>query len=188
VAGVLVEQIRERLWPAGPTRDVWAILDGARNKSIYWMVRHSFLESTCLFSGDLSSELEQAAPYLIQLDRDDELVEQLVERGWADNWGVFFKSGTSLNKLRRHLREFLRVRDTSGKRLLFRYYDPRVLRIYLPTCTTTELRTVFGPIETFWAVAEDPSVMLDFSFDGNTLTQKSVRVQPRSSLLQDAFR
>jgi len=43
------------------------------------------------------------------------------------------------------------VKDERGNRLVFRYYDPRVLRVYLPTCSPSELRTVFGPIECFWA-------------------------------------
>jgi hypothetical protein len=30
--------------------------------------------------------------------------------------------------------------------LLFRYYDPRVLRVYLPSCRPSELETVFGPV------------------------------------------
>jgi hypothetical protein len=33
--------------------------------------------------------------------------------------------------------------------MLFRYYDPRVLRSYLPTCTPEELAQVFGPIHSF---------------------------------------
>lgn len=34
--------------------------------------------------------------------------------------------------------------------MLFRFYDPRVLRLYLPTCTSTELEQVFGPVGTFF--------------------------------------
>ncbi len=30
--------------------------------------------------------------------------------------------------------------------LVFRYYDPRVLRVYLPTCSPAEFARFFGPI------------------------------------------
>lgn len=39
--------------------------------------------------------------------------------------------------------------------MLFRFYDPRVLRLYLPSCTTEELDRVFGSVERF--ILEDGS-------------------------------
>lgn len=51
--------------------------------------------------------------------------------------------------LRRHFRRFLRVTDEQGQPLMFRYYDPRVLRVYLPTCTAEELALVFGPVSAY---------------------------------------
>jgi hypothetical protein len=56
------------------------------------------------------------------------------------------------------------VRDPSGNRLVFRYYDPRVLRVYLPTCYIGELGTVFGPINRFWTESDDREDMLEFGF------------------------
>jgi hypothetical protein len=123
-------------------------------------------------------ELEVAAPYLVNLEQDDVLTGRLIDDGWGESWGVFLKTATSMPRLRRHLREFLVVRDPGGRRLVFRYYDPRVLRVYLPTCTTEELRTVFGPIEAFWMEGAEPSVLLEFLFDGRKLTQNSIALAP----------
>jgi hypothetical protein len=78
----------------------------------------------------------------------------------------------SLDVVRRHLRRFLRVTDERGKQLLFRYYDPRVLRIYLPTCTTAELETFFGPLVRF--VAEDADQQVALTFE-RTLTGLGVK-------------
>ncbi|HEY2399507.1 MAG TPA: S1 RNA-binding domain-containing protein, partial [Steroidobacteraceae bacterium] len=36
-----------------------------------------------------------------------------------------------------------------GKRLLFRFYDPRVLRPFLPSCEAGQMREMFGPVEHF---------------------------------------
>ena len=41
-----------------------------------------------------------------------------------------------------------------GERVYFRFYDPRVLRVYLPTCSSSELKGVFGPVGRF--VVEGP--------------------------------
>jgi len=46
--------------------------------------------------------------------------------------------------MRQHFRRFITVHDESGKPLLFRYYDPRVLRTFLPTCNAKELAEIFG--------------------------------------------
>jgi hypothetical protein len=168
----LVARIEEILWPEGPRQNIWMILDGARSIEIFRMLLACHLEYECLYSGTLSPELEMAAPYLVQLDHGYKDTHQFISRAWGNSWGVFLRSETSLKKLRRHLREFLIVRDERGNRLAFRYYDPRVLRVYLPTCTASELRTVFGPIECFWTETEGSDIMLQFCFRDNKLEQR----------------
>ena len=158
----LLARIEEILWPENPRQNVWMILDGARSLEIFRMLLACHLEYACLYSGPLTSELEMAAPYLVQLDRGYKDTHQFIRRAWGNSWGVFLRSETSLKKLRRHLRELLIVRDTKGNRLTFRYYDPRVLRVYLPTCTPSETRTVFGPIECFWTEGPNAEDLSEF--------------------------
>jgi Domain of unknown function (DUF4123) len=150
------------------------IVDGARTVEVFRMLLECHLEYSCLYSGPLTPDLEMAAPYLVQLDRDYRDTHRLIRQAWGNSWGVFLRSGTSLKKLRRHLREFLMVRDSKGSRLVFRYYDPRVLRVYLPTCNTGELRTVFGPIEYFWAESESPEKMVEFRFRDRGLEEQTI--------------
>ena len=157
-----IQRIEEILWPEGPRQNIWMILDGARTIEIFRMLLACHLEYACLYSGQLSPELEIAAPYLVQLDHGYRDTHQFIQQAWGNSWGVFLRSDTSLKKLRRHLREFLIVRDERGNRLAFRYYDPRVLRVYLPTCTTSELRTVFGPIECFFMEADGAEELIEF--------------------------
>jgi hypothetical protein len=73
------------------------------------------------------------------------------------------------------------VHDPKGQSLVFRYYDPRVLRVYLPTCTREELRTVFGPIECFWTEAESSDTLLEFGFDQASLSAKVIPLAPAST-------
>src|SRR5215510_8694239 len=113
-----------------------------------------------------------AAPYLVQLRKDHSFTDSLVREGWGNSWGVFLRTDTDMKSLRRHLRGFLRVRGPRGARLVFRYYDPRVLRIYLPTCQREELQTVYGPIGQYVMEAEDPATMIEFGFDGTALAEK----------------
>jgi len=169
-----IERVEEIFWPGGPRQNIWMILDGARTIEVFRMLLACHLEYACLYSGPLTPELEIAAPYLVQLDHGYRDTHQLIQQAWGNSWGVFLRSDTSLKKLRRHLREFLVVRDERGNRLAFRYYDPRVLRVYLPTCTTSELRTVFGPIECFWTESEGPDSVLSFCLRNAQLEQQTL--------------
>lgn len=168
-------RIEEILWPEGPRQNMWMILDGARSIEIFRMLLACHLEYSCLYGGALTPEMEMAAPYLVQLDHGYKDTHQFIQRAWGNSWGVFLRSETSLKKLRRHLREILVVRDERGNRLVFRYYDPRVLRVYLPTCTTSELRTVFGPIECFWTEGKGGVELIEFSVESTGLHQRTRR-------------
>ena len=62
--------------------------------------------------------------------------------------------------LRSHLRRFLIVLDEdTGKKLYFRFYDPRVLRAFLPTCSKIQVADMFGEIGMFLLEGEDAGVM-----------------------------
>jgi hypothetical protein len=169
MANPYVSDIKERLWPRGSGREVWMIVDGARDRRVFGALLDSYLTYECLYHGDIAPELEVVAPYLVQLEYDDRYSQQLIERAWGNSWGVFLKSGASITTLRRHLRKLLSVRGPKGEILLFRYYDPRVLRVYLPTCRPDELETVFGPIDRFWLEDDSPETILEFRVDRGKL-------------------
>jgi hypothetical protein len=171
-----VVAIEQQLWPQGGNRDVWMIVDAARDRRIYWELTNSHLECTCLYSGDIPFELEAVAPHLAQLEFADKSTRELITRAWGKSWGVFLGCEANMKRLRRHLRTFLIVQDWSGKRLLFRYYDPRVLRVYLPTCTVEELKTVFGPIKQFWTENETAERLVSFDFTRGTLRKSEVDI------------
>lgn len=153
------------------------IVDAARDPRIFWLLREYHLERYCLYSGPLPAELEAAAPYLIQLECEDEDTRHFLRKAWSNSWGVFIKCAAHANALRRHLRGFLVARDADGKRMLFRYYDPRVLRIYLPSCVEKELESFFGPIECFWTEGKAAYNMLEFRLSRGTLMQRTLSLE-----------
>jgi hypothetical protein len=132
---------------AGPPPSVYAVLDGARDERIARAVYDSRLEYECLFTGEISHDLSLAAPYLVQLDAGAAFTRWLLAEGWRKSFGIFAWTRADIETMRRHCRRLLQIKDEDGRRLFFRYYDPRVLRVFLPTCTVAELREVFGPVE-----------------------------------------
>jgi hypothetical protein len=148
------QAILQALWPegAGSRLGVWGILDCARDPKMYLALIESKLEFRCLYSGKLPRALEMVAPHLVELFPTNRLIHRWLDEGWGQAWGVMLKIDDPSN-LRLHLRKFLKVQDESGRALLFRFYDPRVLRAYVPSCRPDELQRFFGPISAF--LAED---------------------------------
>ena len=171
----LRDRVFKTLWPSGSagTGSVWAILDCARDDRVYQALKTSGLDYLCLFSGRLHPDVAAAAPYLIELAPTYSFTPRLIEMGWGKSWGVFLRVKDSSN-LRHHLRGFLRVRDEEGRILLFRYYDPRVLRAYLPTCRPDELRTVFGPVGSYVVEGPNGKSAIEFEFDGSRLHERQI--------------
>jgi hypothetical protein len=169
----VLDRVIETMWPTGGPSgtSVWAILDAARDERIHEALRLSRLEYLPLYAGKLPDVLQRAAPYLIELAPNYKFTRPLLEMGWGNSWGVFMRVKDSRN-LRHHLRGFLRVQDESGRSLVFRYYDPRVLRVYLPTCEKSELATVFGPIGSFLVEGDRGESLIEFGFDGQRLTER----------------
>jgi hypothetical protein len=160
------------LWPPSVAgQEVWAVVDGARDAAIHAALSASRLEFRCLYSGTLPPALERAAPQLVQLWPEHRLTAQLIDDGWGQAWGIVMRV-TDPSNLRHHLRKFLRVRDEDDRRLLFRFYDPRVLRTYLPTCVGDELREFFGPIEAFLVEDEEGDGVLEFTRSGDRLVRR----------------
>jgi hypothetical protein len=142
---------------------VYALLDGARDERIYPFVLACGLPHRCLFEGTIAPELTEVAPYLVELAQDHPFTEQIIREGWGQSWGIFVSTPAPLEDVRRHLRRFLRVETEDKKKMMFRYYDPRVLRVYLPTCTPDELATLFGPLTAFRVEGESKDTMLVFT-------------------------
>lgn len=161
------DRIIEALWPKGDgptTPAVYALLDGARDPRIAPLAQQSGMEFSCLYSGKCSERLLNAAPYLVPLSRDRLFTRSLIDQSWGQSWGIFtiVPRSLSLKQQRDHFRSLLRVRDEAGRKLVFRFYDPRVLRVYLPTCTGKEARQFFGPIPRIMVEDQDADGIIGY--------------------------
>ena len=170
------DRILEALWPArtSPWSKLCVVLDCARDERIFAAVERSHLPKSCLYAGRIPWVLQRAAPHLVVLEQNDPFTRYVLEEGWGNAWGIYFRTDVPMVDVRHHLRKILRVQDEDGRKLIFRWYDPRVLRMYLPTCHTDELRTVFGPIEGFYCEAQESSMLLHYQFDEAKLISREV--------------
>ena len=167
------EVVRTKLWREAADKHLYVILDGAQNQSLLDVIDAAEdLRYECLFTGKLEPDMAEVAPYLVELTEDSDFTQWVFEQGWAQNWGIFVVSPDELGEVWRHLRRHTRVRDANRRQLFFRYYDPRVLSAFLPTCDERQLREFFGLVDMFFAELEGGGGLSCFSLaEGKLVTQ-----------------
>jgi hypothetical protein len=148
---------------------VFAVLDGASAPGLVKNLYEHEPEYCCLYRGELSPDIATVAPYLVRLDSDSKFAELVFCEGWGVHWGIFFNSAANLRALRDHFREFHTVELPDQRTVLFRYYDPRVLRTFLPACNAAELSAFFGPVRTFVVEDDSPESGIRFALAGKAL-------------------
>jgi hypothetical protein len=175
----LVGKLYQQLF-GEPNTLVYAVLDGASipDLALPEVLWEHEPEHVCLYRGELEPDLAATAPYLVALDRDAEFTRWVLTQGWGNHWGIFAITppDVTLAALRKHFRTFLMVTSPENKPLYFRYYDPRVLRVYLPTCNAEELQTVFGPVATYVCEDEKAELLLSFRNDAGALRKQTTKL------------
>lgn len=154
-----LERLPDLLWPGDEAGDeqVYALLDGARDPAILPWLERSGLECSCLYSGELIPRLKAAAPWLVRLPARAPASLELLALGLGKAWGIFLVAPPelSMDGLRRHCKKFLRVRTEDKRVLMFRFYDPRVLSVFLPTCDAAQYRALLGPMQRIIVETQD---------------------------------
>ena len=166
-----LQRIINRLWPddIDPSlRCVYAVLDGARDQRIVPMISNSQLPHDCLYYPPLSNALYAAAPHIVELKPQAEFTRQLIEEGWGKSWGIFMitEGFVNLATVRHQCRKLNVVLGPKGERLLFRYYDPRIMRKYLPRCNHDEVNRVFGLVKEIIVEGKQNGVLHSFQHSG----------------------
>lgn len=141
---------------------LFAILDAARDQRVLAVLLESQARYQSLYEGPKGETLNDVAPYLVQLPKDADLLRILIQEGWGKSWGIYLKCYAEFQEVRRYLRHFLEVRQPDGEQVYFRFYDPRVLRVYLPTLASTEAGAFLGPIHCYLMEDKEPHTLLQF--------------------------
>jgi hypothetical protein len=149
--------------------NVFTLLDGASVKDLRMQLYKTGPPYHCLFRGELAPDVAEVAPYLVGLLPDSPFTDWVLSESMGKHWGVFAQSRQSITEMRRHFRSLITVHDEGGTPMIFRYYDPRVLRSFLPTCNAGELKTFFGKVDTFLAEGADGNGMSTFELMDNEL-------------------
>lgn len=163
--------------------DLFAIVDAARNETLLQKLALNQVKYQSLFQGSKVEEQYFAvSPFLVECKEGTELLRWLTTDVWGSSCGVFFTSSDSYINLFTHFRRFLQVGTDDGKKLYFRFFDPRVLRVYLPTCTAEELELFYGAVRRFLVESEGAGSVLSYSRTDTGAGRATADIGPTDSL------
>ena len=146
----------------------FAIIDCAQDERLLPLVRQC-RDAACLFRDPIDPALAATAPWLVRIDDADPLPAIWQAHGMGLNWGVRAASPVDLATLRNALRRFTQARLPDGTVALFRFYDPRVLRTFLPATLPAERAPWFTHVSHYVVEEEDTGTMHQFHIDGDRL-------------------
>jgi hypothetical protein len=167
------ERLEEILFSGG--LPVYAILDGASIPDLPMKLYEMRPPNYCLFRGELEPDMASVAPYLVALLPRDPFTEWILKDSFGKHWAVFLQSTHSLKDLRGHFRALITVFNEEGNPMIFRYYDPRVMTTYLPTCTDEELNEFFGGTKKFFAEAAAKGSLMSYTLEKGKLKETEIK-------------
>ncbi|WP_395343125.1 DUF4123 domain-containing protein [Ningiella sp. W23] len=139
----------------------YAILDAAKLPFVLsGLLATSGLTYASLFQGETQEELEEYAPYIVQLDQSNSFTNQLlpapkqVNKLWDKGLGVFFRSSLSLKDLRQHFRKFIRIRNEQNEWLYFRFWEPNNVH-----ASVLLQNDIYSPLVSVWMNASIDKVL-----------------------------
>lgn len=142
--------------------NLYALVDSARNDEVFKFLLTDDINYRSLFDGKMDIKFFGVSGFLVECKKDSILFNWLTREAWGKSCAVFFTSRASFKDVLKHLQKLNRVYLEEDDIVYFRYYDPRVLCVYLPTCNNKEIKTFFGEIESFFVESENPEVLTEF--------------------------
>lgn len=176
--------LHEILAQEGSPSPLFAIVDGAAVEGLPNLLDAAAANYRCLYRGELDDDLNAAAPYLLELDQKSEFGRNFATARWGHSAAVFVHVSPSadIDDLRRHFRKLNRVKGPAGEDYLFRYYDPRVLRVFLPTCDGEQLAAMFDDVVLAYVCeGEGARDAMRFVCAGGTLARSIIPFEARTT-------
>ena len=150
---------------------LYGVLDLARAPELYDHVRRlAPMQAQCLYQGKLNPEVARHCAHLVELGPADPLTQLWSRQGWGQAWGMWLESRAEFRSVWRRLRHFTQaiLPDGSGP-VLFRFWDPRVLRVYMPLVEAEQLPDWFKDIDAYMLETEDGQGALRWTLKGAAL-------------------
>ena len=129
-------------------------------------MRDSRIQAFLDASGERYQALDPSARvqvYVVAPAPQGRLLDVLIKDGWGHGWGFFCVSSFAMEEICAHLRNYMLLYTGAGRPLTFRFWDPRVLRVFAPALPPEEAVDFFGPLARILVEGEKPEVALELA-------------------------
>ena len=159
---------------------VYAVLDGALNEELFFTltVMLNELPYISLYVGEDRENLEEVAPYLVELEKESELTDWIL-KNYNEEWGFFIQSPHNLETIHEELYQRAKIIDeTTNQNIFIRFYDPRATEKYIKLQTKEELEELFEVAPTiFYANSEDKEFINRVTLKDEAINIESIDIK-----------
>ncbi len=139
---------------AAPPANTFAIVDAALIMNLKEWLENSQLKYVSLLQGEAQEDLENVAPYLVQITPESSAALQFLTRSpapwhfWDMDGCIFIQSRADLEGLRNHLLRLTRLKRSDGSWVFFRFWASSTLLGLRPMFESSEqhVAAFFGKI------------------------------------------
>lgn len=155
----------------------YGLLDGAILGQLIEEAKILNQNHQSLYLGRSEEDLASVAPYLFSFSSNNKFTSWLSELVNKESCAVLLLSERPFEEIFKHFRKFLMIKTEDGQQLYFRFYDPRVLKIFLPTCDNKQIIEFFGPVESFIVEGESKEEAICYWHENGILKQKTMPIE-----------
>ena len=165
----------------------YAVIDAAMSGEVHIMIQTLAPDYRILLEGEEAEVFEEAAPYLVQINKQDNFTDWMIDTVYAKNAVCFIKSTNDIETLSDHLKQYAKIQtpieDPFGNITLqwvyFAFYDPRVFPGFIEGNTAEQSAEFFTGINQYLCESADDK----FEFNTYHYSKKQNKVLNASILL-----
>ncbi len=150
----------------------YIVFDAAKMNSQIEVAKRFNQKFMCLYKGEAEEKLSTVAPWLFTYPKPSMFSDWYLARSGQQHWGIIVETQKDFKTVYLHLKKFLMVKTEAGKKMYFRFYDPRVLPTFLETSDEAQLKAFFGPIDKYILEAKNGQ-MIEYQFTNNELIKNN---------------
>jgi len=171
----IIENLKKELFNEDKEDNFYAIVDSAVDKMIDGHFESDDAIRYILYKDEEDKrDLELRAPYLIQLNKNDEFTKRVLNEGYGNNWGCFIKSNESVEVLVEHFCNYTKVYSEAHEQDVYmRFYDPRAMNKYFTILEQEEGKEFFSKIDAIYVEkVEESQILFKYSLNIDKLIQR----------------
>lgn len=105
----------------------------------------------CLYRGQARVNHADSAPWIVSIGSDTATLDWIMEEVYGTRGCIFFTSPHSLDRNANHFRKFIKVKNSSGELIFFRFFDPLLLNGFMEVFSRHQREAFFDGISTIYA-------------------------------------